>query len=70
MTGAANAADLPLMHARIFPGMNADLVVLDGDPSKDITAFARVRLTVRGGRTIYDAKARPNNASMMQRPPP
>jgi imidazolonepropionase-like amidohydrolase len=46
---------------RLAPGMDADLVVLDGDPSKDITAFARVRLTVRGGRTIYDAKARPIN---------
>jgi imidazolonepropionase-like amidohydrolase len=46
---------------RLARGMDADLVVLDGDPSKDITAFARVRLTVRGGRTIYDAKARPIN---------
>jgi imidazolonepropionase-like amidohydrolase len=41
---------------RLAPGMDADLVVLDADPSKDITAFARVRLTVRAGRTIYDAK--------------
>jgi hypothetical protein len=32
-------------------------VVLDDDPSKDITAFARVRLTVRGGRTICGAQA-------------
>jgi imidazolonepropionase-like amidohydrolase len=46
---------------RLAPGMDADLVVLDGDPSKDITAFARVRLTIRAGRTIYDAKARPIN---------
>jgi imidazolonepropionase-like amidohydrolase len=46
---------------RLARGMDADLVVLDGDPSKDITAFARVRLTVRGGRAIYDAKARPIN---------
>jgi imidazolonepropionase-like amidohydrolase len=37
--------------------MDADLVVLDADPSKDITAFARVRLTVRAGRTIYAANA-------------
>jgi hypothetical protein len=34
------------------PRRRSDLVVLDGDPSKDVTAFARVRLTVRGGRTI------------------
>jgi imidazolonepropionase-like amidohydrolase len=42
---------------RLAPGTDADLVVLDGDPSKDIIAFAQVRLTVRAGRTIYDSKA-------------
>jgi imidazolonepropionase-like amidohydrolase len=41
---------------RLAPAMDADLVVLDADPSKDVTAFARVRLTLRAGRTIYDAK--------------
>jgi imidazolonepropionase-like amidohydrolase len=46
---------------RLAPGMDADLVVLDGDPSKDVTAFARVRLTLRAGRVIYDAKAPPIN---------
>jgi len=44
---------------RLARGMDADIVVLDGDPSKDITAFARVRLTVRAGRTIYDANNQP-----------
>jgi len=42
---------------RLAPGMDADLVVLDGDPAKDVTAFARVSLTVRAGRTIYAAKS-------------
>lgn len=41
---------------RLAPGMDADLVVLDGDPAKDIGAFAHVSLTVRAGRTIYAAK--------------
>ncbi len=41
---------------RLGPGMDADLVVLQDDPAKDVTAFARVRLTVHGGRTIFDAK--------------
>ncbi|WP_130617925.1 amidohydrolase family protein [Dyella amyloliquefaciens] len=40
---------------RIAPGMEADLVLLDGDPSKDPTAFARVRDTIRGGRVIWGA---------------
>jgi hypothetical protein len=26
---------------------------LDGDPAKDVTAFARVRLAIRAGHTIY-----------------
>ena len=41
---------------RLAPGMDADLVVLQDDPAKDVTAFARVRLTMRAGRTIFDAK--------------
>jgi len=39
---------------RIAKGMDADLVVLDGDPSKDPTAFARVRDTIRAGRIIWE----------------
>jgi imidazolonepropionase-like amidohydrolase len=37
----------------IAPGKRADLVVLSGDPERDITAFARVRFTVRNGRVVY-----------------
>jgi len=35
--------------------MDADLVVLKSDPAKDVTAFAQVRMTIRHGRTLYDA---------------
>jgi imidazolonepropionase-like amidohydrolase len=38
---------------RIAPGLAADLVVLDGDPEKDIRALGRVRHTIRGGRVIF-----------------
>ena len=31
----------------------ADLVVLEGDPARDIAALARVRYTVRQGRIVY-----------------
>ena len=34
-------------------GKFADLVVLDADPATDITAFSRVRTTIRTGRVIY-----------------
>ena len=38
---------------RIAPGMDADLVLLDGDPANDPAAFAHVRDTIRGGRVIW-----------------
>ena len=38
---------------RIAPGMDADLVLLDGDPAQDVTAFARVRDTIRAGQVIW-----------------
>jgi len=38
---------------RIAKGMDADLVLLDGDPAQDSTAFARVRDTIRAGRVIW-----------------
>jgi len=38
---------------RIAQGMDADLVVLDGDPAKDAMAFSRVEMTIRKGKVIY-----------------
>lgn len=38
---------------RLAPGLPADLVVLDGDPTKDPAAFAKVRCTLRNGTTIH-----------------
>jgi imidazolonepropionase-like amidohydrolase len=40
---------------QIAPGFIADLVVLKGDPSQDIRAFANVRYTIRDGKLIYQA---------------
>jgi imidazolonepropionase-like amidohydrolase len=42
--------------AHIAKGMDADLVVLDGDPGKDVTAFSKVHQVVRGGQVIYSAR--------------
>jgi imidazolonepropionase-like amidohydrolase len=44
---------------RVAKGMDADLVVLDGDPAADVTAYAKVRMTIRGGRVIFDARTLP-----------
>ena len=40
---------------RIAVGLDADLVVLRSDPAADISAFADVGYTIRGGRIIYRA---------------
>jgi imidazolonepropionase-like amidohydrolase len=40
---------------RVETGMQADLVVLGGDPAKDVTAFSRVRYTIRRGSVVYRA---------------
>jgi imidazolonepropionase-like amidohydrolase len=41
---------------RIAKGMDADLVVLDGDPEKDVTAFSKVHQVIRGGQLIYPVR--------------
>jgi imidazolonepropionase-like amidohydrolase len=38
---------------RLAPGFAADVVVLDGDPARDVRAFAKVRMTMRDGRIIH-----------------
>jgi imidazolonepropionase-like amidohydrolase len=34
-------------------GLDADLVVLNGDPATDVTQFTNVKCTIRGGREIF-----------------
>lgn len=43
---------------RIANGMDGDLVVLGADPAQDVTAFSKVRTTIRNGRVIFDATRR------------
>lgn len=38
---------------RIAKGMDADLVVLSGDPAQDPVAFSRVAFTIRAGKIIF-----------------
>jgi imidazolonepropionase-like amidohydrolase len=42
---------------RLFEGMDADLVVLNGDLEKDIMALSQVQLTMRKGKVIYETGA-------------
>ena len=41
---------------RIAKGFDADFVVLGADPAENISAFSRVRYTIRGGEIIYAAR--------------
>src|SRR5579863_8839122 len=41
---------------RVEKDMDADLVVLDGDPAVDVRNFAKVANTVRAGKIIYSEK--------------
>ena len=45
----------PKQWGRIATGLQADLVILNGDPSKNIRALADVRYTLRAGKIIYRA---------------
>lgn len=40
-------------RGRLMPGMDADIVVLNGDPGSAVRQFADVRCTIRGGRVIF-----------------
>jgi imidazolonepropionase-like amidohydrolase len=44
-------------RGRIAAGMQADLVVLEGDPAQEATNFARVRYTIRRGQVLYPPPA-------------
>ena len=41
---------------QIKTGMDADLTLLEGDPARDVNAFAHVALTIRRGQIIYQKR--------------
>jgi len=55
---------------RIATGMDADLVLLGGDPASDVAAFADVRATLRGGRMLYLATADAGRVRPREAPAP
>jgi imidazolonepropionase-like amidohydrolase len=57
---AAEALGLDQDIGAVAPGRQADLIAVDGDPSRDITALRRVVFVMRGGRVYRnETTARP-----------
>jgi len=52
----AEAMGLADQIGSIAPGMQADIIALDGDPLKDITAVRRVVFVMKGG-IVYERGA-------------
>lgn len=55
---AAESMGLAGVVGTIAPGLEADLVAVEGDPLTDITALRRVVFVMKGGRVIWHSRAR------------
>ena len=52
-TAPAERFGVATRTGQLVRGLDADIVVVDGDPERDIRNLAKVRYTLRGGRVIY-----------------
>jgi imidazolonepropionase-like amidohydrolase len=55
-TAPAKQFHLATRTGQIVPGMDADIVLLNGDPATDILSFDKVIYTFREGKLIYQRK--------------
>jgi imidazolonepropionase-like amidohydrolase len=53
-TAPAQRFGLANRTGRLTKGMDADLVILEGDPAEDITAFADPALVMRRGTVVFE----------------
>ncbi len=59
----AEALQMADQIGSIAPGLQADIIALDGDPLKDITAVRRVAFVMKGGMVYKDVPRNSNPAS-------
>jgi len=52
------AHTIPAAKGRVEKGMDADLVVLDADPARDVRNLAKVMYTIRGGQIMYSSQGK------------
>lgn len=57
-TGGAALLGLADRVGRIEPGMEADLVAVEGNPLDSVEVFSRVRLVIKGGVVVRDDRPR------------
>jgi len=55
----AEALGLDDQIGSIAPGLQADIIALDGDPLKDITAVRQVVFVMKGGTVFKNGKRPP-----------
>ena len=53
---AATSGNARILHltdrGAIKPGLLADLVAVEGDPTRDVSAVEHVRLVIKGGKVV------------------
>jgi imidazolonepropionase-like amidohydrolase len=56
LAATSGNADILLLHdrGRVAPGLLADLIAVEGDPTRDIGALRNVRLVVQGGTVVRE----------------
>ncbi|HXA83532.1 MAG TPA: amidohydrolase family protein [Candidatus Dormibacteraeota bacterium] len=55
---AAESLNMQKEIGSILPGMEADIIALEGDPIKDITAVRRVKFVMKGGKVYKNEPGR------------